>query len=178
MSTDIECTSIIGNLHGRSFFRYIDMVVFLPEVIAYILVCIDYPATQRISLHGFLVRPDFYVIGFRIYSHLVNLASCCKKSADTVNFCHVTGDFTRIGTDRLYPAKFAVCIYSISQRFPSFYNDWHKVIFVQDTCIHTICQCIYKETGRTGFGRRVGSRVQKAGMPITVFVLQSGNTGT
>ena len=34
----------------------------------------------------------------------------------------------------------------------------------------------HKETGGTGFGRRIRSWIQKAGMPITVFVLQSGDT--
>ena len=45
MRTDIECACIIGDFHGCSFFRYIDMVVFLPEVIADILICIYNPTT-------------------------------------------------------------------------------------------------------------------------------------
>ena len=45
MLTYIERACIIVDFHGCSFFRILDMVVFLPEVIADILICINNPTT-------------------------------------------------------------------------------------------------------------------------------------
>ena len=34
----------------------------------------------------------------------------------------------------------------------SLYNDWHEIVFIQESRIYAIGQRIYKETGGTGFG--------------------------
>ena len=115
---------------------------------------------------------------YLVFCHPVNLCPCQQKCTRAIHLCHFTGYFFGGSTNRLHIAQFTIFLYCPYQSFPALFHYGKEFFFRQQSFVDAVCQSIDKETGTTGFRRRIRMRVQHTGSPKAVRLLQGGYTSS
>ena len=74
-----------------------------------------------------------------------HLRTCKEKCSNTIYFSHIRCNNLRVLADRLHPAELAVCMNSTDKRLPGFIHYWQINLFIKQTGIHSVSQCIAEE---------------------------------